>query len=58
MNNIYGLDVDYFSKELFRLRKSLPNRPPNEVYNYLMALAKIVQPPTIAQQPQGSKPEA
>lgn len=44
MKNKHGLDVSYFKKELQRLTKSLPNRTPDELWRYLMQLAKIVEP--------------
>jgi hypothetical protein len=44
MNNRYGVDVSYFSKELKSLIKSLPNRTPEELWRYLQVLAKIVEP--------------
>jgi hypothetical protein len=46
VKNIYGVDISYFRIELDRLKHSLPNRTKEELYNYLMALAKIVEPPT------------
>ena len=48
--NRYGVDVNYFSKELKRLEKSLVYRPPDELYRYLLSLAKIVEPQTLVQQ--------
>ena len=54
MNNRFGVDVSYFSKELKRLEKSLQNRTRDELHRYLVSLAKIVEPPTIAQQPHGA----
>ena len=50
MNNRFGVDVSYFSKELKRLEKSLQNRTRDELHRYLVSLAKIVEPHTIAQQ--------
>jgi len=44
MSNKYGVDTDYFKRELTSLIKSLPNRPPEELWRYLMVLAKIVEP--------------
>ncbi len=41
--NRYGVDVRYFSKELKQLEKSLPNRKPDELYRYLIVLAKVIK---------------
>jgi len=41
--NRYGVDTEYFKKELVKLTKSLPDRPADELYNYLMALAKVAK---------------
>ncbi len=38
------IDVAYFQKELKSLIKSIPNRTPNELFNYFTTLANIVRP--------------
>ena len=43
MLNRYGVDVSYFKSELDNLKKSLNNRTPEELYRYLLRLAKIVE---------------
>lgn len=43
MTNRFGLDVDYFKIELNQLLRSLDNRTPEELYNYLIRLADIVE---------------
>ena len=42
--NDYGLDTDYFKKELANLIRSLDKRTPEELYNYLTNLAMVVKP--------------
>lgn len=44
MKNNYGIDVDYFKKELEMLKQSLPSRTPDELYRYLMCLANVAKP--------------
>ena len=44
MLNRYGVDVDYFRRELRMLSLSLDDRPPDELYRYLMRLAKTAAP--------------
>ena len=44
MTNHYGVDTDFFTKELKALIKSLPNRPADELYRCLTALARVVEP--------------
>jgi len=44
MKNRFGVDVAYFTKELTRLQESLPNRTPDELYRYLIALASVAKP--------------
>jgi len=44
MENRFGLDVNYFKKELDRLIKSLPNRTPDELARYLIVLANTAVP--------------
>ena len=44
MENIYGVDVDYFKKELIKLADSLENRTKEELWRYLNQLALIVEP--------------
>lgn len=45
MTNRYGVDVDYFTKELAKLSESLIDRPPKELHRYLVKLAEIVSVP-------------
>lgn len=42
MNNRFGVDVDYFRRELKALSDSLDDRPPDELHTYLRTLADIV----------------
>lgn len=44
MNNKYGVDVNYFKKELKHLSDSLDNRTPEELHRYLMVLANTARP--------------
>lgn len=44
MTNRYGVDTNYFQKELAALSRSLENRTPEELYRYLMALANVAKP--------------
>ena len=44
MKNNFGLDAEYFRKELQHLIDSLDNRTPEELYRYLCCLAKVVEP--------------
>lgn len=44
MNNCHGVDVDYFKKELSRVRGMLRNRTPSEIHKYLLDLAEIARP--------------
>jgi len=39
--NRYGVDVAYFEKELTKLSLSLPDRTPEELYRYFIALANV-----------------
>ncbi len=39
--NRYGVDVDYFRRELAKLAESLPTRPPAELSRYFQVLANI-----------------
>ena len=45
MENRYGVDVEYFKKELAALSRSLPNRTPDELDRYLRRLADVAKPP-------------
>jgi len=44
MKNRYGVDVDYFKKELLALAQSLEDRPPDELSRYFTVLASIAKP--------------
>jgi len=44
MENRYGVDVEYFKKELAALSRSLPNRTPDELDRYLRRLADVAKP--------------
>ena len=43
MINRYGVDVEYFKKELKRLSESLDDRPPDELERYLLRLAETAK---------------
>ena len=43
MKNRYGVDENYFRKELTFLLNSLSNRTPEELYRYFMVLARTVE---------------
>lgn len=43
MKNRYGVDVDYFKKELQSLIRSLPDRTPEELYRYLCVLSRVAE---------------
>lgn len=45
MNNRYGVDVPYFTKELAALSRSLDDRTPDELHRYLLRLADVALPP-------------
>jgi len=45
MTNRFGVDTEYFKRELAVLSKSLPNRTPDELYRYLIRLANVAMPP-------------
>ena len=47
--NRYGIDDNYFKKELKLLIKSLPNKTPEELNRHLQCLANIVYAPTFVQ---------
>jgi len=47
MYNRFGVDVDYFKKELSALSKSLDNRPPDELARYLSVLADCAKRSTV-----------
>lgn len=47
MPNRYGVDVDYFKKELATLSRSLENRTPDELRRYLNNLANVVATPIL-----------
>lgn len=42
MSNRFGVDVEYYTKDLKRLIKSLPDRTPEELKRYFESLAKSV----------------
>lgn len=42
--NEYGLDVEYVTKELNFLLKTLKHRSPDELWRYLQVLSKIIEP--------------
>jgi hypothetical protein len=44
MANRYGVDVEYFKKELSKLSQSLDNRTPEELQLYLLRLADVAIP--------------
>jgi hypothetical protein len=44
MNNRYGVDVPYFTKELASLSRSLDDRTPDELHRYLLRLADVALP--------------
>jgi len=44
VNNRYGVDVPYFTKELAALSRSLPDRTPDELNRYLLRLAEVAKP--------------
>lgn len=46
MKNRFGVDVDYFKKELSALSRSLENRTPEELVRYLCRLAETAAPGT------------
>lgn len=41
--NRYGVDTQYFKRELSRLSESLPDRTPDELYRYLLRLAEVAK---------------
>lgn len=43
MENRYGLEISYFSKELEKLKKSLPNITPYELYRWLSVLGDVAK---------------
>jgi hypothetical protein len=43
MNNKYGVDVPYFTKELAALSRSLPDRTPDELERYLLRLSEVAK---------------
>jgi hypothetical protein len=44
MTNEYGVDVEYFKKELKFLSNTLFNRTQEELFRYLICLAKVACP--------------
>jgi len=44
MENSYGVDVEYFRRELKKLLPTLDNRTPMELHRYFTALANVAIP--------------
>lgn len=44
MENSYGVDVEYFRRELEKLLTTLDNRTPVELHRYFTALANVAIP--------------
>ena len=55
IENRYGVDVEYFRKELLKLVKTLPDRTHEELERYLVRLAKVAEPSSAPEIPTGHK---